>query len=98
MMSVYKDSDDNAANGGGGESPCSIDSLNKKAKINTKRKEMPINYLTVYFLGLLKGIFIREAKGESLCMNEGSLVQRLTQTGIDLPALDIIILEISSEL
>jgi hypothetical protein len=48
--------------------------MNKKAKINNKRKEMPINSLSVYFLGLLKGIFERESRGEILCVNEASLV------------------------
>jgi hypothetical protein len=57
--------------------------MNKKAKNNTKRKEMPINHLSLYFLGLLKGIFEREGNGEILCVNEASLVHRLMKIGID---------------
>jgi hypothetical protein len=57
-----------------GESPCSSNSINKKANSNTKRKDLPINPLTVYFLHLLKGIFLRNQRGEVLCVNEGSLI------------------------
>lgn len=57
-----------------GESLCSSNSINKKAKSNTKRKDLPINPLTVYFLNLLKGIFLRNQRGEVLCVNEGSLI------------------------
>ena len=44
---------------------------------------MPINHLSLYFLGLLKGIFEREGNGEILCVNEASLVHRLMKIGID---------------
>jgi len=57
-----------------GESPCSSNSINKKAKLNTKRKDLAINALTVYFLHLLKGIFVRNLRGEFLCVNESSLI------------------------
>ncbi len=58
---------------------------------------MPINSLSVYFLGLLKGIFERESRGEILCVNEASLIQRLAKIGIDMEALQFIIEDMSAQ-
>jgi len=58
---------------------------------------MPINSLSVYFLGLLRSIFERENRGEILCVNEASLVHRLAKIGIDIDTLELIIKEISAQ-
>jgi hypothetical protein len=57
-----------------------------------------VDNLTLYFLGLLKAIFEREAKGDILCVNEVALVNRLANIGIDQKTVEGVIAEMDSQL